>query len=72
MQRRNFLSMISVIVIIIIKETGSVISSDPQFKKDNVRFTTVLLKTLCVRRVQRYVCVNLSKPACIQLQIPVC
>ena len=26
---------------------------------------------LCVFRVQRYVCVNVSKPGCFQLQIPV-
>ena len=56
----------------IFKGTYSVISSDPSCKKDNDRFTTVLLKPLCVRRVQRYVCANLSKPACIQLQIQGC
>ena len=32
----------------------------------------VLLKPLYVRRVQRYLCVNLSKPAFIQLKILVC
>ena len=63
MQRRNFLSMISVIVIIIIKETGSVISSDPQFKKDNVRFTTVLLKTLCEICVCKLIETNLYSAA---------
>ena len=31
----------------------------------------VTLKSLCVCRVQRYVCENLSKPAFIQLQTPV-
>ena len=34
----------------------------------NARFTTVLIKPLCVRRVQRYVCVNLLNPTCIQPQ----
>ena len=28
-------------------------------------------KTLCVCRELRYVCVNLSKPACVQMQIQV-
>ena len=38
-----------------IKGTVSVISSDPQCKEGNARFTTVPLKPLCVRRVQ-HVC----------------
>ena len=35
---------------------------------DNARFTTLHLKPLCVRRVQRYACVNLSniETRCIQ------
>ena len=29
-------------------------------------------KTLVFSRLQRYVCVSLSKPASVQLQIPIC
>ena len=50
----------------------SVISSDPPCKEWNARFITVPLKPLCVRRVQRYVCVNLLNPAYVQLNFPVC
>ena len=54
------------------KEIVSVISSDPLCKENNARFTTVLLKHLNVRRVQSYVCFNLSKTTWIPLQILVC
>ena len=40
-------------------------SIDLPCKESNARFTTVPLKPLCVCGVQRYVCLNLSKPACI-------
>ena len=43
------------------KGTVSVILSDPPCKKSNPRFTTIHLKHVRVRRVQRYMCVNLSK-----------
>ena len=45
---------------------------NPPCTESNVRVTSVPLKPLCFRRVERLVCVNLSKPACIQLQFPVC
>ena len=47
--------------LILIKETVSVILSDPPCKNSNVQFTTVPLKPL-----------NLSKPTCIRLQIQIC
>ena len=53
------------------KGTVNVISIDASFKKHFARFSTVPLNHLCVRQVQRYVCVNLSKLAwmpCIQLR----
>ena len=49
----------------------SVISSDSPGKEGNARFTTVPLKGLCVRRVQRYVCKRIEI-LYDQLQIPVC
>ena len=51
----------------VLKETVSLISSDSPCKEGNTRFTTVPLKLMCVRRVQRYVCLNLSDPVCILL-----
>jgi len=39
-----------------IKETVGIISSDPPYKEGHVRFTTVPVKALFVRCVQRYVC----------------
>ena len=47
-------------------------TSDPLCKESNARFTMVPLKPSCARRVQRCVCVNLSKPSCKQLQISMC
>ena len=44
----------------------------PPNKEAIAWFLLVLLKPLCVRRVQRYVCVNLLNPTCRQLQSPVC
>ena len=49
-----------------------IMSSDPPCKESNARFTMVPLKQSCFRRVQRCVCVNLSKPTCNQLQISMC
>ena len=47
-------------------KTFSIISSDPPCYEGNARFTTVPLKPLCVRRVQRYceycVCSNFTDP----------
>ena len=36
---------------------------DPPWKEGNDRLTTVPWKPLCVPRVRRYVCVNVSKPS---------
>ena len=44
-----------------VKGTESINSSDPPYKKVNVRFTTVPIKPLTVHRVQRSPCVNLYK-----------
>ena len=49
-----------------------IMSSDPPCKESNARFTMVPLKQSCFSRVQRCVCVNLSKPTCNQLQISMC
>ena len=43
---------------ILIKGAVRLISSDPTCKERKVLFTTVPLKLLCVRRVQRFVCVT--------------
>ena len=48
------------------------ISSHPPYKETIAWFLLVLLKPLCVHRVQTYVCVNLLNPTCSQLQSPVC
>ena len=45
------------------KGTVSVISSDPLFKEENVRFTMVPLKPLTLHRVERSFYLNISKPA---------
>ena len=37
------------------------------FQVENFQFSSVPLNLLCVPRVQRYVCLNLSKPVYIQL-----
>ena len=55
----------------ILQRSVSLISSEPPGKQGNTRFTTVPLNHLHVWRVQRYLCVNLSKPACISVQLPV-
>ena len=39
-----------------LKGTVSVVSSDPPCKEGNAQFTTVPLKTFCVRQVQKYAC----------------
>ena len=72
--RRNISSFLKsfFLGLYVIKGAVSIISSDPPCKEGNARFTTVPLKPWCVRWIQRYVCVNLLKPACIQLQIQVC
>ena len=44
----------------------------PPCKETNVRFTTVPLKPVCVRLVQRYCGCKLTKTSCIQLQLSVC
>ena len=55
-----------------IKGTVKEILNDIPCKEGNAQFTTVTIKHLYALRVQRHVSVNLSKPACIQLQICVC
>ena len=49
-------------ITIILKKLKRTVS-DPLYKEDNVRFTTVPLKRWSARRVQRYMCVHLARPA---------
>ena len=51
------------------KETVRVIATNPWCKEGIALFITVPSKHWCVRGVQRYLCVNLSKPGCSQLKI---
>ena len=51
------------------KETVRVIATNPWCKEGIALFITVPSKHWCVRGVQRYLCVSLSKPGCSQLKI---